>query len=459
MRPVDVREAFSIFYRRRRLAVAVALAALVGTWIGNWLVYPSYRSTVRILVERAPGSEIPFSREQIAFKKAEITQTQCELLQSTPVLESAVRELHLDTRPLPSGSLRDRIHEIGWQILDRISALKDNAKRFVIVRVFGKTWRPPAPSDTFREAVEDLRAQIEVEPIPNTDLIAVTVRDRDPEMAARIANLIAEIYLARDVESQKQRARLVYDLINNQVTELRPAYDAAEKAMETFERQHNARLLEDQIRSKIQEISSLELTYAELVETQSTKIATLYMELARLQQLYEPNHPKVLAARSELREAERSLARKSTRPSEGVDEDYAGALRERIARAKEELAELSRLDGEYARLERRKQQEEELYLSLKKKREEAQVAEATRAAGTRVVDPAVPALQPASPRKRLNLLLGLLGGLFIAGTLAALLEFLDRSVKTPADITAATGLDQVWSVPDFRRSRLFGGAS
>ena len=458
LRSFDVREAYSLFYRRRRLSAVVVAAALAGTVVSNYLAYPVFESEVKILVERAPGSEIPFAREQIAFKKAEITQTQCELLQSTPVLEETVRQLQLDQRPIPAKSIRDKVYALGRRVVAKYDEVKDDAKRFVFVRIMGHAYEKPPPPDLFRQAVEDLRGQIAVEPLANTDIIALTVRDWEPDAAAAIANRIAEIYLRKDVESQRDRARLVYDLINAEVNTLRPAYEEAQRAVESFEEEHHARLLQEQIRSKIQEIASMELTYAELMETETSKVTALSMELAKLEQVYDPDHAKVLAKKSELAEARRRLqepqAATATAPAGGVN---AGTLQSRIVRAKAELEELGRLDGEYARLERRKLQEEELYLSLKKKREEAQVAEATRAAGTSVVSPAVAAIRPSSPRKRFNLVLGLLGGVFAAGALCALLEFLDRSVRTPDDVKLATGLDAIWSVPDWRRRRIFGG--
>jgi len=457
MRKLDIRDALAVFYRRRWLGLTVIGAVLAATYVANYLTYPVYRSSVKILVERAPGLEIPFSREQIAFKKAEITQTQCELVRSLPVLEEVVRRLELDKRPLPAGTLRDRVHALARKVMARYRQARQEVKRFIIARVLGGTYRPPEPADAFREAVDRLAERVSVEPVPNSDLISATVRDHEAAMAARIVNAMAEIYLRRDVEAQKQRARLVYDLIDAEVRALLPAYEQAERELDAFEKAHHARVLSEQIRSKIQEISSLEVAYAELVETQSSKILALNLELARLRQVYDANHPKVLAAQSELEEARKRLGAHANGDAEAgtlPDSEAAGALLERISRAKRELDELSRLDGEYARLQRRKEQEEELYLSLKKKREEAQIAEATRAAGTRIVEMGVPAARPSSPRKLLNLLLGLAGGLFLAGGLCVTFEFFDRSVRFPEDASRTAGISTVWSIPERRSGRL-----
>lgn len=430
----------------------MVLATLLGVAAGNYLTYPSYESSVRILLESPPGLEIPFTREQIAFKKAEITQTQCELAQSNPVLEETVRRLSLDKRPAPSGTLRDAVHAWWRGVLDSIDRAKETAKEYVIVRVLGGTYRPPAEADPFRTAVDELRRALTAEPVPNTDIIAITVRDRDAQLAAQIAGTIGDIYVVAEVDAQRKRARQIYELIQGQVEAARPAYEAARRAVEEFEDLREGRLLADRIRSKVQEVSDLELAYSELVESRKSKIVTLQMELARLEQIYDPDHPKVLAARSELEEARRHVEQAASRPNDEAGMAYAGTLLARIAEAKAQLAELNRLDGEYARLRHDLEQEEKLYYSLKEKREAALIAEATRAAGTRVVDPAVAAAKPSRPRKWLNLGLGLAIGLIVAAVCCGLIEFLDRSVRTPTDVAAAAGdLHVLASIPQRRR--------
>ncbi len=453
MRELDVRDALAAFYRRLPLGAAIVVMTLVGVAVGNYLAYPQFESSEKILLERSGGAEIPFSREQIAFKKAEITQTQCELLRSNPVLEETARRLGLAERPDPTGSLRDRVHAWADSLLDWYRGRKELLKRWVIERALGGTYSPPPSRDAFREAVDALRDRVRAASIPNTDIVAVTVMDREPEMAARIANTIATIYVASDLASQRARARQIYELIDGQVEAARPAYEAAKAEVERFEIEHEARVLAERIRSKVRESSDLEVALSELVESQKDRLLTLRMELARLQQVFDPDHPKVTAARAELAEAERLMGASASQPAAGASpSEYAGTLLRRIAEAKEALAELNRLDGEYARLLDEKEQAAQLYFSLKEKREEALVAEATRASGTRVVETAVASFEPTCPRKWTNLSLGLAGGVALALAVCGLLEFMDRSVKTPRDVTAAVGDAPVLSsIPDWRR--------
>ena len=454
-RAFDVRQALFIFFRRRWLAAFILIATLFGAAFGNFVQYPVYEASAKILVERATGADIPFSREQIAFKKAEIIGTQSQLISSVPVLEEVVRRLQLDQRIRSSGALRDAIHAKARQVVKWVGDLKNGAKRLIITRVFGGSYAPPGPPDPFRSCVESLRKSVRVEPVPSTDIIVLIVKDWEPRAAAAIANAITEVYLENDLEAQRLRARAIYKTLDRQVEAFRPRYAAAKAAVDRFEDEKDARLLDERIRSKIDKISILDIANWELLGTRQSVVLALRLRVARLEDTFEPSHPKVTAAKSELAEAIKAMRAEGPGGAGPQDTasgtEQAGALLARIAEAREELDQLATLETQYARLLRKKQRDEELFGFLEKKREEAQMAEATRAVGTRVIEPAIAPAHPSRPRKLLNLILGLFGGVLLAGAICGLFEFLDTTTRTPADIRRIAEWEVFASIPDLRR--------
>jgi non-specific protein-tyrosine kinase len=68
-----------------------------------------------------------------------------------------------------------------------------------------------------------------------------------------------------------------------------------------------------------------------------------------------------------------------------------------------------------------------------------------------IIEPAEPPLIPVSPRPLLNLVLGSFLGLLIATTIAFVADFLDDSVKTPADVLALLGSSTLGGVARIRR--------
>jgi capsular exopolysaccharide synthesis family protein len=83
--------------------------------------------------------------------------------------------------------------------------------------------------------------------------------------------------------------------------------------------------------------------------------------------------------------------------------------------------------------------------------ESARVSEQLRANSITIVEPAYLSTSPSSPNKKLNLILGLFGGLVIGVGLAFLLETFKTSIRSVEEVQELTGLPILCQVP--RRSQ------
>jgi polysaccharide biosynthesis transport protein len=118
----------------------------------------------------------------------------------------------------------------------------------------------------------------------------------------------------------------------------------------------------------------------------------------------------------------------------------------------QQLSEVPRRELEFARLQRQPKVLEEMYSLLQTRLKEAEIAQAVEDPSVQVVDYAVRPLMPVSPRKTLLVIGGLMAGLMIGFAGAFLREYMDKSVHTRSDITAATGLPVLGLIPRIPRS-------
>jgi capsular exopolysaccharide synthesis family protein len=89
----------------------------------------------------------------------------------------------------------------------------------------------------------------------------------------------------------------------------------------------------------------------------------------------------------------------------------------------------------------------QIYESLLQRAKETGVAGELKTSNIRVVDQAERPRSPVTPRTRLNLLLGVVGGGLLAFGLAFFFEYLDSRIKSPDEIKAHLGLPSLGMVP------------
>ena len=167
-----------------------------------------------------------------------------------------------------------------------------------------------------------------------------------------------------------------------------------------------------------------------------------------------PLTPYVLRLKEALGEVEAEI-----RIVKGEDQ----RLRDGIAAYQARVENVPRREQEFRELSRDYESTRELYQSLLKRYEEAQLAESMeqRQKGEqfRVLDPALPSPEPAAPNRVRLLLMALLGSLGLAVGAVVLAEHVDTSFHTVDDLRAFSPVPVLVSIPriitktDLRRRR------
>lgn len=99
-----------------------------------------------------------------------------------------------------------------------------------------------------------------------------------------------------------------------------------------------------------------------------------------------------------------------------------------------------------ARLQRAAQADEKIYLMMQEKFQESRITEVGQLGQVRLIDPARPPQEPVRPRKKLNLILGLIVGLGLGVGLTFLFEYMNNTVRSIEDIEKI-GVTVLGSIP------------
>ena len=217
-------------------------------------------------------------------------------------------------------------------------------------------------------------------------------------------------------------------------------------------------------------------------ETSEARVARLKEELTGLRTQFSEKYPDVVRLAAQVTAVERELAdAKSREPkrNEKPAAPQAAPLTPYVLRVKEALSEaetdikvlksdekrlrdgiatyrarvenVPRREQEFRELSRDYETTRELYQSLLKRSEEAQIAESMeqRQKGEqfRVLDPAIPALAPTAPKRVKLLVMALVGSLGAAVGAVMLAEQLDSSFHTVEDLRAFSAVPVLVSIP------------
>jgi uncharacterized protein involved in exopolysaccharide biosynthesis len=357
-------------------------------------------------------------------------------------------------------------------------------------------------------AVLKLENDLTVQPIKLTNLIGVSYKSVDPQLAARVLNSLASLYLEKHLAMHRTPGQ--FEFFHQQSEEYRKALANAEEKLTGFSRDQGVvnPALEKEIsvrklaefdaeakgsRATIaetrQRIQTLEAQLATLPMRQTTQLRTsdnpqlmermksklLELELKRTELLtkFEPTYRPVQEVEEQITQTRAAIAAAEKAPlrDEVTDRDPTyEALRSELAKAKTELAatearaaataslvrvyrkegeQLDRKEVLHQDMLRTARADEENYMLYLRKEEEARISDALDRQRFSNVVVAEPASVPFTPQGR-RLLVVVLGGL-IASLASVILAFMmdrwDPSFRTPDEVESFMGSPVVAAIP------------
>ena len=430
--------------KRNWIIIPTVLAAVLSIAAVN-LVTPRYKSEARILVD---GRENVFLRpngernEERTSLDAEAVTSQVQLLLSRDLAREIIRKNKLAERP-----------EFD-PVLQGMSPLKSLLALFGIGRdPFSLT-----PEERVLDAYYDRFTAYAVD---KSRVIVIEFQSSDPDLAARVANSIAEGYLVLQQNARQDQAKAASQWLSGEIDNLRKKVSEAESRVEDFRSKsslfvgtnnttlsnqqmgelntqlNNARALKSDAESKarlIREmlqsgkpIESSDVVNSELIRRLSEQRVTLRGQLAEQSSTLLDNHPRIKELKAQLSDLDRQIRDEASKLSRSLDNDARIAsgrvegLSASLEQLKKQATSTNGNDVQLRALEREAKAQRDLLESYLAKYREANTRENIDAAPAdgRIISRASVSNAPAYPKKLPIVLIATLATLMLsAGAIA-----------------------------------------
>ncbi|MEH2527350.1 GumC family protein [Bradyrhizobium sp. AZCC 2176] len=436
--------------RKRGWIIVPTVLALVASLAAVNMITPRFKSEARILVD---GRENVFLRptgernEERSALDAEAVTSQVQLVQSRDLAREIIKKNKLAERP-----------EFD-PVLQGLSPLKS------LLALIG-IGRDPFSLTPEERVLDAYYERFTAYAVDKSRVIVIEFQSRDPELAARVANSIAEGYLVLQQDARQQQAKSAGQWLSGEIENLRGKVAESESRVEDFRSKsslfigtnnttlsnqqmgelntqlNNARALKSDAESKARLIKEMlqsgkpieasEVLNSELVRRLSEQRVTLRAQLAEQSSTLLGGHPRIKELKAQLADLDRQLREEAGKVSRSLDNDarIAGGrvdgLMNSLDQLKRQASSSNGQDVQLRALEREAKAQRDLLESYLAKYREASARESIEAAPAdgRIISRATVSNTPAYPKKLPIVLIATLATLLLTSGAIATGELL-----------------------------------
>lgn len=471
---IDLRHYWRIINNNKWNIISLATVVSVVVALVVMAMRPVYQSTITLMIESEQAKVVSIEEVYgLGSANKEYYLTQFEILKSRGLAERVVRELdirhHVDFDP----DLKKPMLGFSWR--DFWPADLDEVK--------------PTEEQILAGVVDGFMGSLSVAPVRNTQLVKVSFEAYDPKLAAQVVNKMADVFVDSHLEAGLEASQKAVSWLSGRLEGLKSKLEDSEQKLQAY--RDSAELVDvsgvktlaarelDEITSNLvtarRARTEAESIYTQVQSVNRSSVEALAslpavlnhssvhaikaeqskaeQDVAELSKRYGPLHPKMIAAQSKLETSTRNLETQTIRVVSSVEKDYRvaqaseRALERQLANAKSRVQTINRKEFKLRELQRDVQTSRQLYDLFFTRIKETDEAGGMESAHARVVDPGIVPRGAIKPRKTLSVILAFMASLVVGVLLVFLLDALDNTLKSPADVEERLKVPMLGAIP------------
>ncbi len=473
---ISFSDIFSVLWRRKWLII---LSMILTTSIALLLTLSAkstYRADAMIQIERK-GPEV------VSFGNTENVAGGVDSLNSLFFHTSfkALKSRKLLSLVIEDTNLQDSLTEKHDKPL-LISQLKTEIKVLLGFSKEANSNSKVLPTDL----TDLLLGRLSIRPIKKTHLVEIYYEGRSPQEAKAVVSSLVAHFIQLQANAYTETGEFAKDFLNKQVNEAQQRLRQSEQDLVAYSNKKGILGIDENQTRHVTKLNHLNLALVQAEVARSAAeskyrqvqgdsgrssnalnnpvIINLKARLLDLEgqyqnklKIFKPDYPDMLRLKQQINDAHRKLASEKVVIATTKHSDLKSAflatksqerrLRRELARFNKKLQSLQNSGVDYNRLKREVESNARLYKNLLQRVDEVSVASLINTSNIKVVDPAIMPTNKYRPRSALNIVIGLLSGLFLGFGLVFLREIFDHSLKSTEDLQRTTGVPVLGLVP------------
>jgi chain length determinant protein EpsF len=433
----------SVLRARRTMVLVIFLStiALALAWV--MLRPKNYTATAPILVDLRANDPLAQPNYQSIVPQAYMA-TQMDIVRSNRVAERVVEMIGLEKDPKST-----------------------------------EDWRKAGGQGTLRSwLASDLQSGLEVKPARESNIINITYTSRSAADAAKVANAFSEAYLDVALDIKTDPAKKYSTWFEDQLKFARTRLEQAQNALTAYQ-QRTGVISADGVDMETQRLNELssQLTLVQgqltdvankraqaagsiseamnspLINTLKSNIAAQEAKIQEASANLGSRHPQMIRMQDELNAMKSRLNSETSSIGNAINTAYqVGRARERELTAavnaqRARVMQFNRYRDELNVLRRDLDAAQKAYEQVSERASQSKLQALTNQTNIQRLATAVEPLEAKGPTTKLALALAAVGGLLLALAGALLMELLNRRVRSVDDLSLATNLPILASVP------------
>jgi polysaccharide biosynthesis transport protein len=463
---ITVKDAARILFKHKWLLLASIVLCVAAALVHGLTSTPIYRATAMIQIDRPPARIVDFNRNVDNQQDDDllVLTTQYELLKSRALGERAVDELGLDP-------------------------IRTKARVAGVVQ--GKSLVDERELQARDSIVNGFLGSVGVEPVRGSRLVRLSVSHVNPNLAAKYANTIAQVFINMSMERRMQSSVYAKSFLEDQIRVTKAKLEDSERALNSYAKDNSIMTLDNkstEVNQAYSEYSSaLSRVEQERLKTEAMyraaqanpESATLVMENKAVQTykdqkakleaeyvtnlaVFKPEFPKMLQLRAQIHEidarikAEVGIAMASLKAQYDAAKQQEESFRARLRASRADVLQTQDKSVDLNLLRRELDTNRQIYDSLLQRLKEVDVTSGMVSNNILVVDEAIVPLFPVSPNLYNNAAAGFVAGLILGVVLVLLKEHLDDSIKIADDVEGRLGIPLLGIIPRMPKKQTQG---